>query len=896
MAILGTLNGASPIDASDDNWLEFTNDLAETLNRALDNTPADFATMDDASWQVEYSLNAAWVDDVYDLDVYIANGATMLAGASSTLADGQRVATNVQNTTDIVSAVTGFTYVNTAADKAAWDGASIYLVQSYAKTKGGDVRRIRVDHVAITGNYTVGAAVDNLLAADVESTSEVSSPELTQSHILTADDVEIASEVSSPAMGQVHTLTMDDVESTSEVSSPVLAEVGLDAVAIARYLLNEAATGQSPSTCADDTGNGNGLAISWDSTHLSWTSIVAGRGLDWSDPTFGTTAIARLADIVTNGNLGSSLDGSKTAAIVAVVEVDSGNGSIGRIVAITQGTNNGDFALVSDDQERPGLRWDNNNGIFFPSITSPGIYLVIVNVDSSQITPSDRVKMSYNGVDQSSVTGVWPALDSTLSLNTSTDMCIGNRPNDFARPNDQKNYWVGIYDKPLTAQQITDAQSLLTNNDVDWEDAGDNLLADDVENASEVSTPALTQAHILLVGNVESNSEVSNPELTQEHTLLADDVESASEISTPAVSESHALTANDIGSGTEITAPTITQIHALTVDDVESNSEVTAPSITQAHTLLADDAESVSEVSAPILAEAGHALLADDVESISEVSTPVLAEVYNLFANDIESTSEVGIPALAQIHQLFATDVETSSEVTNPVLTEEGTDVLLADNIESVSEITTPSISQVHAILADDTESTSEVSNPVLVESGADALLADNVESGSEVTAPPLAQVHQLFATDVETSSEVTNPLLTEEGTDVLLADNIESVSEITTPSISQVHAILADDTESTSEVSNPVLVESGPDALLADNVESSSEVTTPSLAQVHQLFANDIESNSEISNPSISDVLWPTVINNVKVRSIEKINVFNKSEQITIRSKTNEIKVRSIS
>lgn len=45
-----------------------------------------------------------------------------------------------------------------------------------------------------------------------------------------------------------------------------------------------------------------------------------------------------------------------------------------------------------------------------------------------------------------------------------------------------------------------------------------------------------------------------------------------------------------------------------------------------------------------------------------------------------------------------------------------------------------------------------------------------------------------------------------------------------------------------------------------------------------------------------IDPVLWPTVINNVKVRSIEKINIFNKSEQITIRSKTNEIKVRSIS
>jgi len=41
-----------------------------------------------------------------------------------------------------------------------------------------------------------------------------------------------------------------------------------------------------------------------------------------------------------------------------------------------------------------------------------------------------------------------------------------------------------------------------------------NLAADDVESASEVSTPALGQVHALLANDVESASEVSSPSLT----------------------------------------------------------------------------------------------------------------------------------------------------------------------------------------------------------------------------------------------------------------------------------------------------------------------------------------------------------------------------------------------
>lgn len=164
MADLGTLNGASPINASDDTRHSFTADLTETASFALDNTPADFATMDSLSWQVEYARANAGGDDQYDLAIRIVNGATILAAADSG-GTFQTVATNITNTTDTTSSVTAFSYVNTTANKATWDGASIELQQVYTKTKGADVNNLTVDYVAITGAYTAGVPAQDITGA-----------------------------------------------------------------------------------------------------------------------------------------------------------------------------------------------------------------------------------------------------------------------------------------------------------------------------------------------------------------------------------------------------------------------------------------------------------------------------------------------------------------------------------------------------------------------------------------------------------------------------------------------------------------------------------------------------------------------------------------------------------
>jgi hypothetical protein len=254
-------------------------------------------------------------------------------------------------------------------------------------------------------------------------------------------------------------------------------------------------------------------------------------------------------------------------------------------------------------------------------------------------------------------------------------------------------------------------------------DTTDDLLANDVSSASSVTSPAITQTHVILANDVASASSVTAPALTQVHALLANDVASASSVGTPALLEVVPLLADDVASASSVSVPAIGQVHIITADDVASASSVGTPAVGQIHALLADDVASASSVSTPALAHI-HVLTANDVSSASSVSTPALTEeagdtVDDLLAEDVASASSVSTPALGQIHALAANDNA------------------------SASSVSVPAFGQVHALTADDVTSASSVSAPALAEVGAgtDVLLADSVSSASSVSTPALTVI-----------------------------------------------------------------------------------------------------------------------------------------------------------
>ena len=188
----------------------------------------------------------------------------------------------------------------------------------------------------------------------------------------------------------------------------------------------------------------------------------------------------------------------------------------------------------------------------------------------------------------------------------------------------------------------------------------DDLLADDIESASQLSQPAIGQTHVLAANDLQSASEVQQGVLGQTHGLAADDLESASQLSRPnlATGADHNLLADDLQSASEIQQGVLGQTHVLAANDLQSASELSRPALGQIVDLFANDLESASQLSRPTLTEAAAALLADDLESASELQQGVLGQVHVLTANDLESASQLNRPALDRKENQFTTFVD----------------------------------------------------------------------------------------------------------------------------------------------------------------------------------------------------------------------------------------------
>lgn len=143
--------GAFPIDsASPGTSSSFVGSGDLTRTYALDDMPSDFNNMlATLEWRVNWETRN-FVDDSATLGVRImSSGGSTLAGASSGGAFQVMTASVSTNTTGTDSG--SFTYVDTTASKADWDGASIEIQQVYSQNMGSDGGGFDVDYFFIGG-------------------------------------------------------------------------------------------------------------------------------------------------------------------------------------------------------------------------------------------------------------------------------------------------------------------------------------------------------------------------------------------------------------------------------------------------------------------------------------------------------------------------------------------------------------------------------------------------------------------------------------------------------------------------------------------------------------------------------------------------------------------------
>lgn len=241
---------------------------------------------------------------------------------------------------------------------------------------------------------------------------------------------------------------------------------------IARWLFNEASSGTTPTTVADDTGNGNSLAIDYSSGDAVWASIAAGNGLNFlAAPNTANSAVLSIPNITTTGNIASSLSGATEFCYTIVADFTTPSSGAGWLFRLGPAENVSEVTyLVVGTDRHPEIRLYTTTGAqsaFFSTAIGSGVRVITVRVDTSQATQSNRVKITDNGVlltpDYTEI-----GLNSALASLSGLTLAVGNRP--VGDGNIQGSiYYAELFTGYLTDQQITDQSSaLLANNDANW--------------------------------------------------------------------------------------------------------------------------------------------------------------------------------------------------------------------------------------------------------------------------------------------------------------------------------------------------------------------------------------------------------------------------------------------
>lgn len=259
------------------------------------------------------------------------------------------------------------------------------------------------------------------------------------------------------------------------------------AVSIARWPFSEASSGTTPTTVADDTGNGNTLTIDYSSGDATWTSNAAGNGLDYTaaSPT-AASAACYISDIGTTGNISTSLNGATEMSFIIQGDwatPSTGNTACLAVISIDENTL-GSWHIVMDDARRPTVRWGDQTGTYratiFSTAIGAGVRTLVCRIDTSQGTDTNRIKLSDNDsaltVDYTDV-----SLNLALGLSGYTyGIWIGNRASKDMNV-DGPIYYAELFTGYLTDGQVTSATTALaSDNDADWAAAGGsnaNLMA-----------------------------------------------------------------------------------------------------------------------------------------------------------------------------------------------------------------------------------------------------------------------------------------------------------------------------------------------------------------------------------------------------------------------------------
>lgn len=241
--------------------------------------------------------------------------------------------------------------------------------------------------------------------------------------------------------------------------------------AIARYLLGEAASGTTPTSVADSVGSAN-LAITYNSNG-NWTSIAAGNGFDFTAAALSASG----AILRSSAGVFSALDGATEGSFTLLVDFDSVGAGGCRGFHFGSASGAGYFHLTFNDPYSCAFGWADEDAAGSPqyntasyssaTLTSSGVKVFHVVVDTTQAVADDRVKIYMDG-------SLLTFIDTNIEQNTAIPaisashyFTLGNGGSNSAGF-DGRIFFFEVGTGQLTGTQISDSvTALLADNDTD---------------------------------------------------------------------------------------------------------------------------------------------------------------------------------------------------------------------------------------------------------------------------------------------------------------------------------------------------------------------------------------------------------------------------------------------
>lgn len=247
-------------------------------------------------------------------------------------------------------------------------------------------------------------------------------------------------------------------------ADPALVDSGL----VARYYMDEAATGQAPLALVDMAPMPLSVPISYTGTLLGYVEVAGQRGLSWT-----TQSTSRASIPIDAAKIHTLLHGTQTVTVEAVIDSPMLLPNSPRLVWIgpAGGTSDGQLSvLLQAGVGMPSVNFNDpnvNQDTASSTDTLAGVGRVVLHVvvDTSQPLATDRARLYRDGLAMPLATGtVPPTQNATLDLGFGNELAIGNRgAGDRAFVG--VVYYLAMYSIALSPADVANNAAILLGDD-----------------------------------------------------------------------------------------------------------------------------------------------------------------------------------------------------------------------------------------------------------------------------------------------------------------------------------------------------------------------------------------------------------------------------------------------